>query len=200
MELPMLRTAIMTAACMAALAACAPALQRPAPQAPPAPPPSAPAARPPAPASVTVNGYEQKVMAATNAFRKDNGRAALKASVRLIQIAQAHAANMARQDKYGDSDKNGHILDGKNVEYRIKAAGYAYGRIAENVGYQLNRPDTVASMMDGWKTSPGHRRNMLLSDVTDIGVGAAHGKSGRWYFVQLFGRPLDTASASRTSN
>jgi uncharacterized protein YkwD len=30
---------------------------------------------------------------------------------------------------------------------------------------------------------------MLLPDVSEIGVGAAQGKSGRWYFVQLFGRP-----------
>ena len=30
---------------------------------------------------------------------------------------------------------------------------------------------------------------MLLPDVTELGVGAAQGNSGRWYFVQVFGRP-----------
>jgi uncharacterized protein YkwD len=193
-QMPMLRKLI-TAACVAALAACAPAPQRP-----PSPPPSAPAARPPAPDSVKVNAYEQKVMAATNAFRRDNSLVALEPDVRLIRIAQAHAANMARQDKFGDTDKNGHVLDGRNVEYRIKTGGYEFGRIAENVGYQLNRPDPVAAMMEGWKTSSGHRRNMLLHDVTEIGVGAAQGKSKRWYFVQLFGRPLSAPAAVKTSS
>jgi uncharacterized protein YkwD len=176
----------------AALAACAPAPQRPAPSQPPA------AARPPA--SIKVNAYEQRVIAETNAFRRDNALSALSPSGQLMHIAQAHAVNMARQDKFGDTDKNGHVLDGRSMEYRVKVGGYAFGRVAENVGYQLNRPDDVAAMMQGWKESPGHRRNMLLADVKEIGVGAAQGKSGRWYFVQLFGRPPDALQPVKTSN
>lgn len=152
------------------------------------------------PVTATINGYENRVIEATNAFRSDHGLATLRTNARLIAIAQNHARNMARQDRYGDNDRNGHVLDGKNVEYRIKAAGYPFARIAENVGYQLNRPDSVASMMDGWKGSRGHRRNMLEPELTEIGVGAAQGKSGRWYFVQVFGRPADAARAVRTSN
>ena len=134
-----------------------------------APKPTAPApvaTRPQAPASVKVSAVEQKVIEATNGFRRDNGLAALKPNVRLIVIAQNHARNMARQDKYGDTDKNGHVLDGKNVEYRITAGGYQFGRVAENVGYQLNRPDPAQAMIQGWEASPGHRRNMLLAEVT----------------------------------
>jgi uncharacterized protein YkwD len=86
---------------------------------------------------------------------------------------------------------------GKGVEHQIKTGGYEFGRIAENVGYQLNRPD---HMMEGWKASTGHRRNMPLSDVDEIGVGVAQGKSGRWYFVQLFGRALRAPAGGKTSN
>jgi uncharacterized protein YkwD len=68
--------------------------------------------------------------------------------------------------------------------------------VAENVGYQLNKPDPAGSMMQGWEASPGHRRNLLLADVTELGVGAAQGKSGRWYFVQVFGRPLNPPKRS----
>jgi uncharacterized protein YkwD len=184
-----------TAACIAVLAACAPAPQRA-----PSSPPAAPAPKPPAPDSVQINAKEQKVIAATNTFRRANSRAALEPDVRLIRIAQAHAANMARQDKFGDTDKNGHVLDGRNLEYRIKTGGYEFGRIAENVGYQRNRADPVEAMMDGWKSSSGHRRNLLLQDVVEIGVGAAQGRSGRWYFVQLFGRPAGAAAAVKTSS
>jgi len=160
--------------------------------------PTAPAPEP-GERSVQVNGYEQAVIEATNQFRGTRGLAALRPSVSLIRIAQGHARNMARQDRYGDSDRNGHVLDGRDMEFRIRAGGYAFARVAENVGYQLNRRDPVASMMQGWRESAGHRRNMLLEETTQIGVGAAQGRSGRWYFVQLFGRPAEPARPLRTS-
>jgi uncharacterized protein YkwD len=185
------------------LFACAPAPRRPAepaklpvPGKPPAHAPTEPA-KSRAPTSATLNGTEQKVIESTNAFRRGNGLDALKPNVRLIVIAQNHARNMARQDKFGDSDKNGHVLDGKSMEYRIKTGGYEFARTAENVGYENVRSDPAAAMMEDWKTSPGHRRNMLLPDVTEIGVGAALGKSGRRYFVQLFGRPPDPPQTTR---
>jgi uncharacterized protein YkwD len=178
------------------LAACAPAQKRSEPARPPPerPAPAAPEAVQPVPdgaARVSVSAIEQSVIDATNAFRRQYGLAALKPTVKLLIVAQNHARNMARQDKFGDTDKNGHILDGKNVEYRIQLSGYAFSHIAENVGYQLRRPDPAAAMMEGWKNSSGHRKNMLLPDVTELGVGAAQGKSGRWYFVQVFGRPAE---------
>lgn len=159
----------------------------------------APAATPESSRTVKVNGHEQRVIEATNAFRASRGLPALTPAVALIRIAQGHARNMARQDRYGDSDRNGHVLDGRDMAYRIRAGGYAFARVAENVGYQLNRPDPVASMMQGWRESSGHRRNMLLDDITQFGVGAAQGRSGRWYFVQLFGRPAAPPRPVRTS-
>jgi uncharacterized protein YkwD len=179
-----------------ALVACAPAQRRPepakpAPVKPPAVQPSPDALRPvpPSVTRVSVNSLEQKVIEETNAFRKARGLAALKPSVKLLAIAQNHARNMARQDKFGDSGENGHVLDGHGMDYRIKVGGYAFSRVAENVGYQLNRNDPAAAMMEGWKKSSGHRKNMLIPDITEIGVGAAQGQSRRWYFVQVFGRP-----------
>jgi uncharacterized protein YkwD len=154
-------------------------------------------ARPAAPASVSVNSLEQKVTQATNAFRDDNRLRPLKPAVQLTIVAQSHARNMARQDKFGDTDKNGHVLDGKGFEDRIKASGYAFAQVAENVGYQLNKPDPAAAMMEGWQDSPGHRRNILTPQATEIGVGAAQGKSGRWYFVQVFGRPQPPIKQSK---
>lgn len=139
--------------------------------------------------SVSVNSFEQKIIDATNAFRAQNGLGALKPTVQLLVVAQNHARNMARQDRFGDSDHNGHVLDGRSFEDRIAVSGYPFARAAENVGYQLNKGDAAGAMMDGWKHSSGHRRNMLTPEITEIGVGAAQGKSGRWYFVQVFGLP-----------
>lgn len=188
------------AACLTAallLHGCGQAPQRPA---TPGPVPPAPVPSPSGAATAAeVSAVEQRLIEETNAFRRANRLTALRPSARLINIAQAHARNMARQDRYGDSDKNGHVLDGHSIEYRIKTGGYAFARVTENVGFQLNRKDAVASMMDGWKRSPGHRRNMLEADVIEFGVGVAQGRSGRWYFVQVFGRPASSAQAAAVS-
>jgi uncharacterized protein YkwD len=176
------------------LGACAPSKPRPTATPAPVPPPTTQ----PAPSSISVNGLEQKILEATNAFRSQNGLGLLKPKVRLIVAAQNHARNMARQDKFGDSDQNGHILDGHNFEYRIEASGYSFERVAENVGFQRVHGDPAAAMMEDWKRSPGHRRNMLTPDITEIGVGAAQGKSRRWYFVQVFGRPQGVPPAKQT--
>ena len=186
---------LLITALLTMLAACAPAPKKPVEPAPPAP--TRPA--PPAPTRVEVSGLEQAIIEATNKFRKDNRLQPLDPDVRLIVIAQRHARNMAQQDKFGDSDRNGHVLDGRNLAYRIQVGGYQFGRVAENVGYQRNRTDPARSMMAGWKASTGHRRNMLLDDITEIGVGAAQGKSGRWYFVQVFGRPAQAPRPIKTA-
>ena len=176
------------------LGACAASKPRPTTAPAPVPPPTTQ----PAPSSISVNGLEQKIIEATNAFRSQNGLGLLRPKVQLIVVAQNHARNMARQDKLSDSDQNGHVLDGHNFEYRIKAGGYAFERAAENVGLQRVHGDPAAAMMEVWRRSPGHRRNMLTPDITEIGVGAAQGKSGRWYFVQVFGRPQGMPPAKQT--
>jgi len=45
--------------------------------------------------------------------------------------------------------------------------------------------------MDGWRKSSGHRANMLGKDYTEMGAGVAQSKSGKWYFVQVFGKPAE---------
>src|SRR4051812_5166724 len=131
----------------------------------------------------------RRILEATNSFRKENHVDPLTVNDTLQKIAQGHAENMARQDKYGDTDENGHTLDGKGPEDRIKQGGYKYAAFAENVGYQKGAERPADIMMEGWKNSPGHRANLLNKSMTEIGIGAAQGKSSRWYFVQDFGRP-----------
>lgn len=132
---------------------------------------------------------EKAILDATNAYRAKNDRGKLSLDSTLAKIAQGHAREMARRDSYGDDDKNGHILDGKGPADRAKEGGYVYARIAENVGWNKGHSDPAATMMQGWIDSPGHRRNLLDDELTEIGIGAAQGKSEKWYFVQLFGRP-----------
>src|SRR5262249_14097684 len=114
--------------------------------------------------------------------------AKLEVEDKLNATAQAHARGMAKADKYGDDDKNGHFWQGKGPAERIKAAGYKFTNIAENVGWNRNK-QPAETMMKAWLDSELHRKNLLNKELTQTGIGAAKGKSGKWYIVQLFGTP-----------
>ena len=53
---------------------------------------------------------------------------------------------------------------------------------AENVAYG---PTTGTAVVNLWKKSPGHRRNML-GHYKYIGIGIAKDRQGRIYYTQVF--------------
>ncbi len=124
---------------------------------------------------------EQAILDATNAERKKAKLDPLAADPKLTAAARSHAANMARQGKLE------HTLDGKDAADRVKAAGFAFRRMGENIAWNQKLPaDTVA----GWMASPGHKQNILNADYTHVGVAVARSDKGEPYWVQVFGTPL----------
>jgi uncharacterized protein YkwD len=135
---------------------------------------------------------EREIIALTNKEREAQHLTPLKENATLRKVAVAHSENMAKQETLS------HELDGQKPEERIKAAGYQYLSIGENVAY--NDP-TPAAVLEAWMNSPGHRANILNKDFTEIGVGIARDKDGQPYYTQEFGRPTTagmTAIASFT--
>jgi uncharacterized protein YkwD len=128
------------------------------------------------------------ILRMTNEFRKSQKRPPLKVNKVLAETAQKHAANMARQDRYGDDGKNGHVLDGKGMKDRVGASGYKGAGWGENVGRTSESPRKVRVMMNAWKKSAGHRKNLLSPSWDETGVGTARSRTGQWYFCHLFGR------------
>ncbi len=132
---------------------------------------------------------KEQIVTATNQFRRQEKRGELKVNAQLAQAAQAFAEYMARTDKFS------HEADGKKPADRVTAAGYKYCIVAENIAYDFNSAgfsteELAQGLMDGWKKSPGHRKNLLDPDLSEIGVGLAQSsKTGRYYAVQDFGRP-----------
>lgn len=130
-----------------------------------------------------------RIIGLTNNFRRDQGEPQLSTNETLVDTARDFAAFMARTGRYG------HQADGQTPAERAREHGYEICLIAENIGWQLVPTDTktealAAAFVDGWKDSPGHRDNMLTSAARDIGVAVAESRqSGRFYAVQLFGRP-----------
>lgn len=129
------------------------------------------------------------VIEATNGFRKDEKRPPVRVNKVLTETAQSFARYMASTDRYG------HRADGNQPADRATKQGYDYCIVLENIAYYYNSggtrsEDMAREFFEGWKKSPGHRRNMLDPDVRETGVAVARSeKTGYYYAVQLFGRP-----------
>lgn len=123
---------------------------------------------------------EQAVLDATNGERKKAKMEPLTADPKLTAAARAHAANMARQAKLA------HTLDDKTFEDRVKAVGFEYRALAENIAHNYPTPKEVVA---GWMDSAGHKANLLNADYTRIGLAVAKSEKGEPYWVQVFGTP-----------
>ena len=125
----------------------------------------------------------------TNSLRTRAGRGTLAGNPALAAAAGSFAEFMARTDRYG------HDADGSNPSSRATGAGYDACIVAENIAYQalstrFSTGELVQALLDGWMDSPGHRANLLAPEITELGVAIARSeRSGKYYGVQLFGRP-----------
>lgn len=134
---------------------------------------------------------ESLIVERTNAFRTEQGLAPLRRNPELDASARAYAALMARVGTLS------HQADGTTPGQRASRSGYDHCVIAENIARQYSSAGFATGelgrgLVEGWKSSPGHRKNMVDDDVTETGVAIAHRtfKGVPDYFaVQLFGRP-----------
>lgn len=140
--------------------------------------PPATTARPPAPTSrrpPPPQPAEAVVASLVNKVRGQHGCGPVRVDARLVSAAEGHSADMARRDYFS------HVSpEGVSFAERIRAAGYP-SPAAENIAVGQR---SAAQVMDGWMSSPGHRRNILDCDYTAIGVGLW---SSGWYWTQDFG-------------
>ena len=134
---------------------------------------------------------EALVIEGTNEFRRHEHLEPVGRNARLHEAAREFAAFMARTGKFD------HDADGRTPSERVRAHGYELCIIAENISYEYNSRDFETSdlarrFVEGWKNSPGHRRNMLKGEATEIAVAVARSPAQgapRYYAVQLLGRP-----------
>jgi uncharacterized protein YkwD len=140
------------------------------------------------------------VVRRVNSLREAERGAPLSIDRRLMAAAEDFAAYMARTDRYG------HQADGRRPAERVGKRGYDYCIVSENIAYQFSSSgftaeELAARLVQGWRDSAGHRRNLLDPDVTETGVAIARSdETGHYYAVQLFGRPKSLSTAFRISN
>jgi uncharacterized protein YkwD len=119
-----------------------------------------------------------------NAYRKENGLKPLKLNTALTEAAKNHSRDLAKWDRishYGS--------DGSNPWDRVKRAGYSAKLAAENVG---TGQITIDEVMKGWQTSPGHNKNLLLTDATDMGIALVQDNKTEFktFWTLVVGSPL----------
>ena len=143
--------------------------------------------------AIDVSQSAKEVVERTNAIRMKEGLKSLHESAALQNVARDFARHMADTGNYG------HHADGRTPEERASAQGYEYCILSENIAYQYrsNGYPSAGALAEaftrGWMNSPEHRKNMLDPDVTQIGVGIARDRGGRYFAVQMFGRPKAAA-------
>lgn len=134
---------------------------------------------------------EDQVLAGVNKARAGAGCAALTVNAKLETAARGHAKAMAEKNFFGHASKNG----GK-FSSRIKAQGYRYSKVAENIGAGQS---SAAGILESWLGSAGHRKNILDCALTETGIAVVYqpddkplkGQSYamKYYWVQVFARP-----------
>ncbi|NEO62132.1 MAG: CAP domain-containing protein [Moorea sp. SIO4G2] len=111
----------------------------------------------------------------TNQVRAKYGLRPLQFNHRLYAAAQNHSNDMARNRFMSHRGSNGSTMSD-----RVKAVGYQYSYLAENVASGQRTPQEVVR---SWMNSSGHRKNILNPNLTEIGIGYANN-----YWTQVFGR------------
>ena len=151
--------------------------------------------------SLDLGKIAKDIVSRTNRFRQQQGLNKTQLDSQLTKAAQYFADFMARSDRYG------HHADNKGPAERAQRYGYAYCAISENIAYQYSSSgftdgDRLSRrFFQGWKESPGHRKNMLEPGVTDTGVAVAYSKrTGHYYAVQMFGRPRSKMTSFSIAN
>lgn len=129
------------------------------------------------------DSFERQMLDLVNAARVSHELDVLSWDQRAAAAARKHSADMASRDYFAHQSP-----EGTSPFDRMKAEGIVYSIAAEN----LAAGNTSAifahhSLMN----SPGHRTNILLEDVTHLGVGVSLGEgSYTTYFTQKFFAPM----------
>jgi uncharacterized protein YkwD len=141
---------------------------------------------------------ESGVIDLTNVVRTSEGLATLNHNTLLTAIAEERAKDMIERQYFGHVSPSG-----DRVALVASRSGYQYKVIAENLAAGMF--SNSQRVVDAWLQSPGHRKNILSSQVRDIGVSVLKGRingTDGWVVVQVFGtqQPLATyASNGRDS-
>ena len=100
----------------------------------------------------------------------------------VADVARKHSEDMGIKGYFAHENQEKEM-----VSERLERNGIVFTVSAENLFKCENYPDVVEEAVEGWMESPGHRENILNTEVTETGVGIykVEGKNG-YYITQNF--------------
>jgi len=140
------------------------------------PPPSVPA--------TGMSSAEVAIFGAINAERARHGLRPVAWNARLGEAASVQSRNMAALRRMAHNLPE---TATPTLVARVRAAGYEFRRVSENIAFGQRDAETV---VQSWMNSPGHRANILDPNVSETGVGVTRVGGGPLYFCQVFGERL----------
>lgn len=103
----------------------------------------------------------KELVRSTNTERKKKGVASLSLNKKLSESAKTKCSDMVQRNYWSHESPGGTTVGGI-----ISSTGLEYVKAGENLAAGFENAQAVIS---GWMDSPGHRRNLLDSDFTDVG-------------------------------
>jgi uncharacterized protein YkwD len=159
------------------------------------------------PPVIDIPTLESQIHVLINQQRRSNGLSPLSSDSTLASIARKHSADMAWNNYFAHVNLQGLDPTGRgNLQgyscYKNYGSYYTTG-IAENImqnnrydsvtyyngipRYAWNSPEEIAqSTVNGWMSSPGHRKNILTSTYDREGIGIAIAADDKVYITQDF--------------
>lgn len=147
-----------------------------------------------------IDSMRQLIFEKTNALRTEKGLKKLILLDSLMDLAQVHSENMVKHNFYAHTDHLGRNPVQRAEQYKLNAwvkKGNMYTGIAENIaqtpwfenvigcGDTRSEERLAHCMVNGWKNSPPHYKN-ILGDFTYLGVGLYFDEKGMGFGTQNF--------------
>ena len=133
---------------------------------------------------------ERRIFQLTNEGRRKNGLPPLEWDNSLAVNAREKSDDMLTNNYFSHTSPDGKTLKDRFQDEK-PASIRNISRIGENIymGARLDFSTDIKTqarlIVDGWMTSPGHRRNILDANYTLLGVGVA-AKDKMCYATQVF--------------
>ncbi|WP_078549668.1 CAP domain-containing protein [Litchfieldia alkalitelluris] len=125
-------------------------------------------------ATYSLNQFEQEVVTLTNNERVKHGLQPLKIDLKVSEVARLKSSDMKNNGYFSHTSPTyGSPFD------MMKQFGVQYRAAGENIAKGQRSPQEV---VNAWMNSEGHRKNILSSNFTHIGVGHVEGN----YWTQMF--------------
>lgn len=131
------------------------------------------------PKTLANGSQKEQALSQLNALRARFGLDALawRSHSRLQEAADVRALEIAEHFSHTRPD-------GRDCSTVLEDLGLKFRSTGENIAYGSHLGPAEVTKM--WENSPGHRRNMLNRDYTEVGLGLWHGSNGQVYWVQIF--------------